>query len=155
MADILTKELRELLTQPGTLKSIATVGKNGVPHVVYKGSLHVEEDQLVFDEILESSQNNKNLVYSLWFGKKVAVNILGSDKTSYEVIGTLEKVITCGRKFEKEYVAIQEKIPDGELSGIWYIQPESVKNVTFAVRKEEQDKTYPVLYHLDRLANDK
>lgn len=86
MADILTSEVRELLVQPGTLKSIATVGKDGIPHIVYKGSLHAEGDKLVFDEILESSQNNKNLVYSHWFGKKVAVNILGSDKTSYEVI---------------------------------------------------------------------
>lgn len=152
---ILTEELKEIIGEKNTLKSIATVSNNGIPHVVYKGSIHVEDDMIVFDELLESSQNTKNLVYSLWFDKKVSINILSADKRSFEIIGKPIKVTTCGHKFEAVYTKLQEIIPDTELSGIWYVEPIEVDEKTYTVRKRQQDDAYPELWHLDRLAVNK
>jgi hypothetical protein len=148
---VLNDEIKDLLDRKDVLKSIATISRDGIPHVVYKGSLHMEDDLIVFDELLESSQNNKNMVYSLWFEKRVSINILDGNRRSFEIIGKPVKVITCGRKYENEYVNLQEHIPDSELSGIWYIEPLSVDEKTYTVRKKQQDDEYPVLYHLDRL----
>jgi hypothetical protein len=44
MAEIITDKIKEALNAEGTLKSIATVDKNGVPHMVYKGSLHLDSN---------------------------------------------------------------------------------------------------------------
>ncbi|MBR6222925.1 MAG: pyridoxamine 5'-phosphate oxidase family protein [Lachnospiraceae bacterium] len=152
MADIISKELKDIIADPNTLKVLATVDKNGVPHVVFKGSFHVnEEGNLVFYEVLESAQSNKNLVHSIWFDKKVAINILSADKQSFEIVGKPLKSITAGREFEKTYIALRESKGDIDLAAIWIIEPEQIKNETFSVRVSEDEEKYPILKHLDRL----
>ena len=154
MADIISKELKDIIADPGTLKVLATIDKHGVPHVVFKGSFHVNEDgNLVYYEILESVQSNKNLVHSIWFDKKVAINILSKDKQSYEIVGKPLKSITAGREFEQTYIALQQSKGDVDLAAIWIIEPEQVKNETFSVRVAEDEEKYPILKHLDRLYN--
>lgn len=151
MAGILTEEVKAAIADKDTLKSIATIDKNGIPHVVYKGSLHVDsDDNLEFYDILESSKINQNLVYAIWFGKKVAVHILTSDKKSYEIIGSPVKSVTSGREFEEVYKNLLERNPNGDLNAIWTIEPESIREETFSVRVQESARDYPVLGHLDK-----
>ena len=153
MAFKLSKKVVEAINDVESLKSIATVDKNGVPHVVYKGSLHLDNDgNLVFYDIIESSQINKNLVYAIWFNRKVAINILSKDRKSYLIIGTPKQSVTSGRAFEEVYKKLQEKRPDGDLNAIWTIIPESEKEETFSVRVEESAREFPILGHLDRFA---
>lgn len=153
MANIITEEIREALKAEGTLKSIAAVDRFGVPHVVYKGSLHLDsDDNFVFYDILESSKINENLVYAIWFGRKVAIQILTADRKSYEIIGRPEKSVTSGREFEAVYNTLLERNPEGDLNAIWTIVPESVREETFAVRVKESRENYPILGHLDRFA---
>lgn len=153
MAGILTEEIKAAIADKDTLKSIATVDKNGIPHVVYKGSLHVDADgNLEFYDLLESSKINQNLVYAIWFGKKVAVQILTSDKKSYEIIGSPVKSVTSGREFEEVYKKLLERNPEGDLNAIWTIAPESIREETFSVRVQESARDYPVLGHLDKFA---
>lgn len=151
MAEILTQKIKDAIADAESLKSIATVDKNGVPHVVYKGSLHInKEGNLEFYDILESSKINQNLVYAIWFGKKVAVHILTKDKKSYEITGAPLKSVTSGREFEEVYQKLLERNPKGDLNAIWTIVPENVREETFAVRVKESAEQYPVLGHLDR-----
>lgn len=152
MAKILSQELIDIINDKATRKVLATADKNGIPHAVYKGSLHVnEKGNLVHYEILESSASNRNLVYSIWFDKKVAVNVLGNDGTSYEIIGKPVRSITAGKEFEQTYIALREKFGDIDLGAIWEIEPLSVKNETFNNRIQEDEAAYPILKHLDRI----
>lgn len=155
MASVLSLELTEAINAPDTLKFITAVDKNGLPHSVYKGTLHInDEGNIEFYDIFESSKINRNLVYSIWFDKKVTVNILTSDKRSYEIIGSPIQSITAGKIFEEVY----KKIKHGrgnDLNAIWIIKPEEVRNETFSVRKRQQEEEYPLLKHLDRVLKEK
>jgi len=156
MASIITNELKEIIADKETLKSVTTVSKAGVPHTVYKGSLHLnEDDNIEFLELLEGSINNENLVYSIWFDKVVTVNILSKDKKSYEITGKVVRNITAGSQFEKVYNALrQQRGNDADLGGIWQIEPVSVREETFAVRQAIQREELPILRHVDALLID-
>lgn len=149
-------DIKKIIADPETLKVVASVGKNGIPHAVFKGSLHINNDgNIEYYELLESAKDNQNLVYSLWYGKKVAINILSKDGKSFEIIGTPIRTITSGHLFQEVYVALREKRgKDSDLGAIWIIQPEEIRNETFAVRKEEDEKNYPILKHIDRLVKE-
>ena len=149
---VLNKELTEWINDPTSLKSLATVSREGVPHVAYKGSLHVEDDKIVFYDLIQSYQTNKNLVHAIWFNGTVAVNILTADKRSFLILGKPVKSVTAGRGFEKVYVKLQEERgTDVDLSAIWYIEPLQIREETYAARRDEEERKYPYIRHLDRV----
>jgi hypothetical protein len=146
------KELASVINSPSTIKAVGTVSKNGIPHVVYKGSVRVnEEGNIQLYELLESSRNGQNLVYSIWFDKKVVVSILDEKKNSYEIVGHPARCITCGKEFEEVYKKLREERGDIDLAAIWLIEPEEVQKESFSVRKQEEEEKYPIICHLDRL----
>jgi len=152
MAIKLSKEIKELFEDKDTLKVLATTDKNGTPHVVFKNSFHInEEGQLVYLEIIETSETNRNLVSSIWFNRKVAVNVFRNDKKSYQIKGKPIKALISGRIFEKYYKEVRSKFEDLDLSTVWIIEPEEVKEETFNIRIEKEAKEHPLLIHLDRL----
>ncbi|MBR1865402.1 MAG: pyridoxamine 5'-phosphate oxidase family protein [Lachnospiraceae bacterium] len=148
---VIGKELLEILEDPQTLKCIAATDRDGIPHISYKGTLHVEEDVIVFYDILQSSQINKNLVHAIWFEKKVAISILSKDRQSFHIVGVPFKCVTAGAYFEKTYERLRAEKGDVDLNAIWYIRPEQVRENTFSVRKAEEEQNYPVLKHIDRM----
>lgn len=151
MAIELNDKVKALLKDKTSKKALATVDKNGEVHVVFKGSLTVNDDgKLEVLEVLETSQTNKNLTYSIWFNKKVAVNVLGEDGSSYEIKGIASKYILAGPEFEKRYKEIRKRNPKADLAGIWIIDPTDIKEETFAVRLQEEIDNYPIIGHLDR-----
>lgn len=151
MASILSNELIEAINAQDSLKLVTAVDKSGLPHSAYKGSLHINaEGNIVFYDIFESSKINSNLVYSIWFNKKVTVNILTNDRQSYEIVGLPIQSITAGKVFEEVYKKLKRD-KNSDLNAIWIIKPEEVRNETFLVRKEQQEKEYPLLKHLDRI----
>lgn len=151
----ISEELIEIINEPQTLKVIAVNDRDNVPHVAYKGSLHVEENQLIFYDLLQSSQINKNLVNAIWFDNKVAINILSKEKRSFHIIGKPIKSVTAGKEFEKVYVSLQEKRgKDSDLNAIWYIEPIEIKEITYSVRKTEQKEKFPILMHLDQIVKE-
>lgn len=152
MPGIIKEEYKKIINDQATVKAVASIDKNGIPHVVFKGSLKVQEDgKLVFYEILESSRNNQNFVHSIWFDKYVAVNALSCQRESIEIIGKPVKSITSGRIFEKAYLELQERSADLELGAIWIIEPKEVRNENLSVRRQEQEEKYPILQHEDHL----
>lgn len=153
MAEKLTEEIITLLRDPATVKVLATTGKDGVPHAVFKGSIHVDDEgNLVSLEMIESSKSNANLVHSLWFGREVAVGIRSQDGTSYEIIGKPERCIISGPVFEKYYRDIRSKLGDVDLAAVWLISPTQIKNETFKIRSEQEAAAHPLFLHLDRIA---
>lgn len=155
MASVINDELAAIIAEKETSKVLATVGKEGIPHAVTKGSIRVNQDgNLEYWELLEGSQTNKNLVYSLWFDKKVAVTITAKDKRSFLIVGKPVKTIVAGRKFQEEYEKVQKIFADSELAAIWIIEPEQVKEETYAVRRKEETVIHPYYVHLDSLAKE-
>jgi hypothetical protein len=151
MANILSDKLIGEINDNQTLKFVTAVDKTGLPHSAYKGSLHINEDGYIeFYDLLESSKINSNLVYAIWFNKKVTVNILTKDKQSYEIVGTPAQSITTGKRFEAVYTKLKHE-RNSDLNAIWLIKPEEVRNETFSVRKSEQEEKHPLLKHLDRV----
>lgn len=151
MADILNNKVKELLKAKESKKALATVDKQGEVHVVFKGSLTVDDaGNLIFLELLETSQTNRNLTYSIWFDKKVAVNVLGNDGTSFEIRGIPERVILTGPEFEEKYKEVRAHNPKADLSGIWIIKPTDVREETFTVRLQDEIDNYPIIGHMDR-----
>ncbi len=151
MAITLSENVIELLRNRESKKVLATVDKNGIPNVSFKGSITVnEEGKIELIELLETSQTNKNLTYSLWFDKTVAISVWGEGGTEYEIKGIPRKVHIDGPYYEKKYVESLERNPINDISGVWIIEPTEVRNQTYAERKKEQDEKYPIIGHLDK-----
>jgi hypothetical protein len=150
----LGEAVRALLRDRDTVKVLATVDSGGKPHVTRKDSIRLDaKGNLEYDELIESSQTNKNLVYSIWFHKQAAVNILGTDKSSYQIKGTPLKALIAGRKFEERYKEVKEE-QGAELSTLWIIEPEELIEETLAVRRTEETERHPLLRHLDTLLDE-
>ncbi|MDF2986840.1 MAG: hypothetical protein K0R50_2350 [Eubacterium sp.] len=153
MAIKLEKEIIDLVTGDNAVKVLATTDKDGVPHVVFKGSINIDSDgNLVYLELLESSRTNSNLVNSIWFKKKVAVSVRSEDGRSVQIKGTPVRCLITGPVFEYYYKLISQRIEDADLAAVWVIEPEEVRDETYKVRKAEEEKNHPLLLHLDRLA---
>lgn len=149
MAIKLDETVKSLLRDFDTVKILATVDQDGKPHVTCKDSIRLNnKGNLEYDEFIESSQTNKNLVFAIWFRKQVAINILGRNKTSYQIKGTPVKAVICGKRFEERYQKLKEE-QGADLSAIWIIEPEEVIEETLAVRKAVEETLHPILRHLD------
>lgn len=148
---ILSDELIQILEDADTLKCIATTDHEGIPHVTFKNSLHAENDTIVFYDLLQSSQTNKNLVDAIWFHKKAAVNVLSPDHISYHIICHPQRAVTAGRQFEQLYRKLRSKFGDIDLNAIWYLIPDEIHETTYRARKKEEEEKYPILKHIDRL----
>lgn len=154
MASILKDEEIRLINDPESVKVLATVDREGVPHAVFKGSLHVNEaGQLEYYDLIESSQTNKNMVTAIWFHKTVTA-VIKKGNESIQVKGIPQRAVISGREFEKVYTELRKDGRDIDLSTIWRIEPTEVRRQTFEYRKETEEKAHPILKHLDRLVND-
>jgi hypothetical protein len=141
-----------LFNDPAAVKAIATTDKDGAVHVVYKGSFSINpEGNIQFYELNETSLNNKNLIYSLWFKRQIAINILSPDHTSYQIKGIPVRAIISGKEFENAYVSIQARLgADADISTIWVIKPTEIREETYSVRQKIERTKYPLIGHLDR-----
>ncbi|HBC93118.1 MAG TPA: hypothetical protein DCZ10_09550 [Pelotomaculum sp.] len=153
MAIVLPDEVVRLLSEKETVKVLATTDEKGTPHAAVKQTLHLETDgNLVYLELLESSQTNKNMVRSIWFNRKIAVTLKGKDGLSYQIKGRPVKAVITGPVFQKHYVDIRERLGDVDLAAVWIIEPEEVFNQTYPERKVLEESTRLYFKHLDRLA---
>jgi hypothetical protein len=153
MAIILEQNVIDLLKDNATDKVLATTDKDGVPHVVFKGSIETDaQGNIIYLELLESSKTNSNLVNSIWFKKKVAVTVKSETGTSVQIKGIPIRAIITGPLFEYYYKLVRQKLGDVDLSTVWVIAPEEIRVETFNVRKEDEERNHPLLVHLDRLA---
>ncbi|MCL1931102.1 MAG: hypothetical protein FWF55_04745 [Treponema sp.] len=146
------EKAKAILKDPQSYKALASVGRDGRLHVVFKGSLTVKDDgDIQLFELIETSQANKNLTYSLWFGKEVAINVIGQDRTSFQIKGVPVRAIVNGAEFQEAYIDLQNRRgKDNDLSTVWIIRPTEIQEETFAARQAEERAKYPLVGHLDR-----
>jgi len=146
------EKAKVVLQDPKSYKALASVGRDGRLNVAFKGSLTVNGNgDIQFFELIETSQTNKNLTYSLWFGKEVAINVIGDDRTSFQIKGVPVRAIISGAEFQEAYVDVQNRRgKDYDLSTIWIIRPTQIEEETFAARQAEERAKYPLVGHLDR-----
>jgi hypothetical protein len=153
-----------LINDTNTIKAVATTNKNGIVHVVFKDSVFINRDgqldgNIRFFELNETSQTNKNMIYSLWFKKLVSINILSltdSGPKSYQIKGIPVKAVICGREFEINYTMVRKRFgADADLSTIWVIEPQEIREETASVRRQAEITKYPLIGHLDRYAGAK
>jgi hypothetical protein len=156
MAFALSSEARTAIEAADSVKVVATAGKEGIPHVVVKDSLTLLKDgTIAFYELLETSQTQKNLVYSIWFNKLVAITVLTKDGRSYQVKGIPKKAVIAGKKFTEAYIDVQNRLgPDIDLSALWLITPSEEREQTFLVRRQIEETAHPYEIHVDRIAKE-
>lgn len=151
MAIELEKEVKDLLNHPDSKKVLATIDREGNPHVTVKNSIRVNDAGYIeYLEVIESSQTNKNMVNSIWFHKQIAINVL-NEKLSYQIKGIPYRAIVAGQEFEEKYNQVRGKYGDVDLSTVWLIEPIEVIDETFEKRRLEEEEEHPILKHLDRL----
>lgn len=152
----LSPEAAEAIRSKDSIKILATVGKEGSPHAVVKDSLTLLDDgTIAFYELIETSQTQKNLVYSIWFNKLAAITVVTPDGKSYQVKGIPGKVIIAGQRFLDAYAEVQKNIgPDIDLSAVWLIVPSEEREQTFPVRREIEESKHPYEIHVDRIVKE-
>lgn len=147
---VLNEKIRQLLESPGTYKCIATTSPGGVPHIAYKDSLHIEGSELVFYDLLQSSQTNKNLVHAIWFDQKVSISLLTEDRDNIQIIGHPVRCVTAGKHFEAVYDELKNQ-GFADLNAIWYIEPEKSRDNSYEARAEYEQKHHPLFQRLDNI----
>jgi hypothetical protein len=154
MAIRLGDEIVELLGNPDTIKILTTVDESGTPHAVAKQSLSVDSNGDIFYlERIESSRTNRNLVWSIWFERKVSILLISKDGRSYQIKGTPTRSHVSGPIFQKHYAALRARLGDVDLSAVWVITPESIIDESWKSRHEQEQTARPHFIHLDRIVN--
>ena len=152
MAIEIKQEIKELLLKVDTQKVIATVDKYGEPHVVFKDNIFIEEGNIVLLEYMETSQTNNNLVNSIWFHKKIAITIKGTNNESWQIKCDPVKIHISGHIYEKYYKILDEKNSNIDLGAVWIIEPVKIINNGLQNKLLNEKENHPFLFHLDRIA---
>ncbi|TAK35332.1 MAG: pyridoxamine 5'-phosphate oxidase family protein [Chloroflexota bacterium] len=148
----LPEEIVALFKDPQSIKVLGTVGGNGAPHAVHKGSLTVLDDgYIAYSEGSDSSQTNKNMVRSIWFDKPVSVTVINARK-AYQIKGKPYKCLINGPIFRQFLLRARERGgPAADIQSVWLIAPEEVRAETPGARRSEEAENRPYLNrHLDR-----
>ncbi len=149
---IICDEIRMRFNSSGTKKVIATVSEKGDVHVTFKDMLFIDyEGNIILLEILEKSITNRNLVYSIWFKKIIAMNALMEDGDSFHIRAIPVRAIVSGKEFEKYYGILQKEMGDVDLSTVWVFKIVEISEKTLKKRIEEDEIKYPIIKHLDRM----
>jgi hypothetical protein len=153
MAFLLSQAAQDALRSTESVKLVATIGKDGTPHVTEKGTLTLRDDgRIAFYEFIETSQTNKNLVFSIWFSKVVAITALTKYGKSFLIKGKPYKTVIAGQEFLSAYADAQQRFgKDTDLSAVWLIDPEWEREETFSVRRNEEETAHPYELHIDRI----
>ena len=153
MAYELTEEIKEIINDKNTIAVVSAIGKNGNPYSAVSNKLEVRKDgRLGFYSLLETSQIQKNLVYSIWFDKKVSISLISKDGRNFQLYVKPYQALIAGREFEAAYeTAIAEFGEDADLSTVWLLDLVSAKESTYKVEKEIEKKEHPYLGHYDHL----
>ena len=153
MAEIVTKEIIDLLVDNATVKVLATVDELGFPHAVGGVALHAGENgNLLYLEHVESSLTNKNLTRSIWFNGNVAIALSNGSGTSIQIKGKPVKNHITGPLFLKYYREIRQEQGNVNLAAVWEIEPEQIIDENRELRVVDEEKEHPFFTHLDRIA---
>ncbi|MDR1872413.1 MAG: hypothetical protein LBS60_10945 [Deltaproteobacteria bacterium] len=140
------------LSDPLTVKVLGTIGSAGEPRLAVKSSIRLAQNGvLTYDELIETSRTNANMVRALWFNHKVAVSLIAPNARAWLLSGRPDQVLIAGRKFQERYQLVRQKNPESGLAAVWFIVIEDLEETTLTTRRAKEEAERPLLIHLDRL----
>ncbi len=147
------EKIEKLIGEKETIAVISAVGKNGNPISQVGRKLAIwEKGRIAYYEFLESSQMQKNLVYSIWFDREVVINLIGKNGENYRVTGKPYQALIAGHQFEEAYINVQKEFgTDTDLSTVWLFDVTAVEDDTYEVAKAREEKEHPYLMHMDHI----
>lgn len=146
------EQAERLVRDPAATKILVANDRYGSPQIVVDRTITLNEaGQILYLELLETSESNSSLVNSLWFNKDVALFVTNGTE-SYQIKGVPVRSIVSGPVFEHHYRLAQARDPEDDLSTVWVIEPRSLTNETYTVKRRLERENHPLTAHLDRLA---
>jgi hypothetical protein len=103
-------------------------------------------------ELLETSSSHRNLLHSIWFEQPVSVTLNGRDNRVLVLTGRPYKAHVSGRLFSDYYREVRSCLVDADLAAVWLIEVLQIRDETYLIRKEQEERLHPFHLHLDRLA---
>lgn len=149
----LKEKIEGLLKEDQADITVIAAGKNGLPWIqkVWKSGID-EKGRIEIYELLESSQIQKNLVYSIWFQKKVLLHISLKDGRSFVIVTKPYQALIAGAEFEQKYEeCLREFGEDTNLSTVWKLDAQELVEETYAEAKKREREEHPYLMHMDHL----
>ena len=143
-------EILNFLNDKESVKILVNVDDSGLPHPAVKGSLRSEDGNIIYTEVIESSNTNRFLNRALWLNKKVSILLITSNKRSFKIVAQPTKAIVSGKVFQKYYEEVQNRNKNFDLSTVWIFKPLEI--VEQKSKRGELQKT--LFLHLDRLAKE-
>ena len=148
----INEELRRLIEDRESIKVVSSINREGIINSAPKGSLEISgKDELTYVEILESSKSYRNIVYSIWFDKKISILIVGKDRESYQIQGSVKKILTCGTEYE-EYYRKYQGARGFDIAAVVKIKIEDINDLNLVKGIEKQKKEHPFFSHYDSIS---
>lgn len=153
MAEQLSKEIIDAINDKNSIVVLSAVGKDGNPYSEVGVKVKVRDDgRIAYYELLESSQTQKNLVYSIWNDREVSIIVAASNQKNYLIQGKPYRALIAGREFEKEYVEAEAEFgKDTDLSTVWLIDVTDYSENTYREGRKRERQEHPLLMHLDHI----
>lgn len=149
--EILTEDVINLIENAQTFKAIATVDEEGHPHITQRDLTMLDDGTLAYGEPFESSYLNSDMVRSIWFNQSISI-FLQQNNHSFEIKGRPVRYVIEGPLYNKFYLEEKEKHKsDGDLAGVWIIEPQEIRNESYSTRRKEEIEKHPHFQHLDRI----
>ena len=147
------EKIEKLIGEKETVSVISAVGKNGNPISQVGRKLTMwGKGRIAYYEFLESSQMQKNLVYSIWFEKEVSISLLGKNGEVYRVNAKPYQALIAGHQFEEAYMNAQKEFgEETDLSTVWLLDVTAVEDDTYEAAREKEKKEHPYLMHMDHI----
>lgn len=145
-------EWAAILADPGTLKILGTIDRDGRPRLAAKKLIRPGDDGLLeIWELIETSKTNANLLAAFWFGGSAAVLALTPDGRSFLIRCRPIRAIICGQEFRTRYEEARREYPGTDLAAAWLMAVDEFEEGTLERRREIEEEAHPLMIHLDRL----
>lgn len=113
-------KFKEELLEKNNIKIVSTISENGYPSIAFRNCLFANsEDEIILLEPVETSVNNRNLTYSIWFNKKVLIALWNFERYGLLAYATIKRVIISGKEFEKYYKLYLNDHRGTDLAAVW------------------------------------
>jgi len=150
---VLSSEVIALVKSQQTVKVIATSDGEGVPHVVVKATIGVNDrGNLTLVELIESSATGRNLVRSIWYERTVSILAIGGDGHAVQIKGIPERAHVRGPVYRAAYEVFSKLYPGTDPAAVWEIRPIEVIDQSWQSRLADENRKHPYFLHLDKIA---
>lgn len=134
--------IKGMLEDPKCVKTLATVDKDGNTHCVPINSVSVMEDgNIAFLELLDTSQTQRNVLNCYWFKKGVSITIVGdwNKAEAYQIKCVPYKFLTQGPIWDKYLDMIWKIIPEADPAGVWLLTPQEIRDENYFTRRKGEE----------------